>query len=146
MYKKEQSVLFWRINILIQRLPSNWTTHRCWQPEKTSLNAAASKRWRYTEFSYSSKRGCYEFFSEVLPTYRLSPSKHNKISNHKYNNTSIYRPTQLITFFNPFSPELFLKILAHPVFKMWIIQEPNKVELWNRRHFEERKPEIMQHV
>jgi hypothetical protein len=29
---------------------------------------------------------------------------------------------------------------------MWIIQEPNNVALWNNRHFEERKTEIMQHV
>jgi hypothetical protein len=37
-------------------------------------------------------------------------------------------------------------MLAHPVFKMWIIQEPNKVILWNKRNFEERETEIMQHV
>ena len=41
----------------------------------------------------------------------------------------------------------FFKILAHPVFKMWVIQKPNKVALWNKRHFEERKEmEIIQHV
>ena len=28
-------------------------------------------------------------------------------------------------------------ILAHPVYKMWIIQEPNRFELWNKLHFEE---------
>jgi hypothetical protein len=33
-----------------------------------------------------------------------------------------------------------------PVFKMWIIQEPNNVALWNKRHFEGKKTEIMQHV
>jgi hypothetical protein len=38
------------------------------------------------------------------------------------------------------------QILAHPVFKMWIIQEPNQVALWNKRHFEEKKTEIMQYV
>ena len=26
-----------------------------------------------------------------------------------------------------------------PVYKMWIIQEPNKLELWNKLHFEERE-------
>jgi len=26
-----------------------------------------------------------------------------------------------------------------PVYKMWIIQEPNTLELWNKLHFEERK-------
>jgi len=27
---------------------------------------------------------------------------------------------------------------------MWIIQEPKKVALWNKRHFEEKKTEITQ--
>jgi len=30
-------------------------------------------------------------------------------------------------------------ILAHPVYKMWIIQETNMSELWNKLHFEEEK-------
>ena len=30
-------------------------------------------------------------------------------------------------------------VLAHPVFKMWVIQKPNKVALWNKRHFEEKR-------
>ena len=34
---------------------------------------------------------------------------------------------------------VFFLILAHPVYKMWIIQEPNTLELWNKLHFEERK-------
>ena len=38
------------------------------------------------------------------------------------------------------------QILAHPVFKMWVTQKPNKVALWNKRHFEEKKMEIIQHV
>jgi len=33
----------------------------------------------------------------------------------------------------------FFLILAHPVYKMWIIREPNKLELWNKLHFEEKK-------
>ena len=36
---------------------------------------------------------------------------------------------------NLFAPELFSLILAYPVYKMWIIQEPNKLELWNKLHF-----------
>ena len=40
----------------------------------------------------------------------------------------------------------FFQILAHPVFKMWVIQKPNKVSLWNKRHFEEKRMEIIQHV
>ena len=41
---------------------------------------------------------------------------------------------------------IFSLILAHSVFKMWVIQKPNKVALWNKRHFEEKKMEIIQHV
>ena len=40
---------------------------------------------------------------------------------------------------NLLAPELFFLILAHPVYKMWIIQEPNTLELWNKLHFEEEK-------
>ena len=42
---------------------------------------------------------------------------------------------------NLLAPELFFLILAHPVYKMWIIQEPNTLELWNKLHFEEEKSE-----
>ena len=41
----------------------------------------------------------------------------------------------------------FFLILAHPVYKMWIIQEPNKLALWNKLYFEEKKKtEILEHV
>ena len=29
---------------------------------------------------------------------------------------------------------------------MWIKQEPNKLDLWNKLHFEEEKTEIIHHV
>ena len=38
-------------------------------------------------------------------------------------------------------------ILAHPVYKMWIIQEPNKLALLKKKlHFEEKKTESIDHV
>jgi len=41
---------------------------------------------------------------------------------------------------NLLAPELFFfLILAHTVYKMWIKQEPNMLELWNKLHFEEEK-------
>ena len=40
----------------------------------------------------------------------------------------------------------FFLISAHPVYKMWIIQEPNKLALWNKLHFEEKKTESIEHV
>ena len=48
--------------------------------------------------------------------------------------------------FNLLAKDFFFQILAHPVFKMWVIQKPNKVAIWNKRHFEEKKMEIIQHV
>jgi len=44
--------------------------------------------------------------------------------------------------FNLLAPELFFYILAHPVYKMWIKQEPNMLELWNKLHFEEKKRRV----
>ena len=40
----------------------------------------------------------------------------------------------------------FFLILAHTVYKMLIIQEPNTLELWNKLHFEEKKTEIIYRV
>jgi len=47
---------------------------------------------------------------------------------------------------NLLATELFFVILAHPVYKMWIKQEPNPLELWNKLHFEEDKTESIHHV
>jgi len=41
---------------------------------------------------------------------------------------------------------IFFLILTHTVYKMWIIQEPNMLELWNKLHFEEEKTESIYHV
>ena len=40
----------------------------------------------------------------------------------------------------------YFLILAHPVYKMWKLQEPNRLDLWKKLHFEEEKKEIMYHV
>ena len=40
----------------------------------------------------------------------------------------------------------FFLILAHPVYKMWIIQEPNTLQLWNKLYFEEKKTESIYRV
>jgi len=39
---------------------------------------------------------------------------------------------------NLLESKFYIQILAHPVGKMRIIQEPNKLALWNKRHFEEK--------
>ena len=40
---------------------------------------------------------------------------------------------------NLLDPQLFFLVLAHPVYKMRIIQGQNTIELWNKLHFEEEK-------
>ena len=47
---------------------------------------------------------------------------------------------------SPFGAGIIFLILAHHVYKMWIIQEPNTLELWNKLHFEEKKTESIYHV
>jgi len=47
---------------------------------------------------------------------------------------------------NRLAPELFFYTLAHPVNKMWIKQEPNTLELWNKLHFEENETESVYRV
>ena len=53
---------------------------------------------------------------------------------------------QMVISFNLLTPELFFLILAHSVYKMRIIQEPNTLELLNKLHFEEEKTESIYHV
>ena len=51
------------------------------------------------------------------------------------------------TNFNLLALELFFFLnFSTPVYKMWILQEPNTIELWNKLHFEEEKTESMYRV
>ena len=40
---------------------------------------------------------------------------------------------------NLLATDFFFSYFSTPVFKMWVIQKPNKVALWNKQHFEEKK-------
>jgi len=42
----------------------------------------------------------------------------------------------------PFGAGIIFLTLAHPVYKMRIIQEPNTLELRNKLHFEEKKRRV----
>ena len=42
----------------------------------------------------------------------------------------------------PLGAGIIFLILAHTVHKMWITPEPNKVELWNKLHFKEKKRRV----
>ena len=67
--------------------------------------------------------------------YRLQSLKWKMLFNKNNRRTSL-------TFWR----RNYFLILAHPVYKMWIIQEPNTLELWNKLHFEEKKSESIYHV
>ena len=77
-----------------------------------------------------------------------SPLVQLNTSSSEYKEATLWKPFQLLRcILNPLAPELFFLILAHSVYKMWIIQEPNKLELWNKLHFEEKKKtESLKHV
>ena len=50
--------------------------------------------------------------------------------------SSVTKTAILLTFW---CRNYFFLILTRPVYKMWIKQEPNTLELWNKLHFEEEK-------
>jgi len=51
--------------------------------------------------------------------------------------------TQTLGAINLLVQELLFLILAHPVYKMWIMQESNTLELWKKKlHFEEKKRRV----
>jgi len=70
-------------------------------------------------------------WANLMPTSETAPSNQEVQIDHLDKTLSVD--------FNLLAPELFFLILAHPVYKMWIIQEPNTLELWNKLHFEEKK-------
>jgi len=41
-----------------------------------------------------------------------------------------------------FGAGIIFLILAHPVYKMWIIQQPNTLDFWNKLNFEEKKRRV----
>ena len=58
-----------------------------------------------------------------------------------------YKENDYDSKINPLAPDfLFFFNFGTPVYKMWITQEPKKVALWNKRHFEEKKTESVHHV
>ena len=69
--------------------------------------------------------------------------KKSALINKSINDNEKPVPTVWLTFWRR---NYFFLILAHPVYKMWIIQEPNNLELWNKLHFEEKKTESIHHV
>ena len=72
-------------------------------------------------------------FGEITAVYSESHTIHTAVK---------MKRISILTFWR----RIFFLNFSTPVFKMWVIQKPNKVALWNKRHFKETKMEIIQHV
>ena len=46
----------------------------------------------------------------------------------------------------PFGAGIIFLILVHPVYKMWIIQEPNKLALWTNCILKRKNTESIEHI
>jgi hypothetical protein len=140
---------------------SPWRRH--WCPDHRHPNGLAGHSWLwrhrhlpYSMFTPSSQASWASFrhWTKVWLVWTLSlvcgllqcPSHKKRVSQPLARTATLepysMSPSHIVSseeFLNLLAPELFFLILALPVYKMWIIQEPNKLELWNKLHFEEKK-------
>ena len=78
---------------------------------------------------------------QVLMEYKDSPKVFTKTINWSYLARVQIHPWGPIQYY-PFGVGIICLILAHSVYKIWIIQDPNKLELWNKLHFKEKKRRV----
>jgi len=80
----------------------------------------------------------------------LSGDNHDKKSRRRsiqiWNVSVGSGPISSLSFIQPFIAGIIFLILAHPVYEIWIKQEPNTLELWNKLHFEEEKTDSIYNV
>ena len=105
----------------------------------SQVRAAVHRNTDGARVLFNERRSLAMYYQNVHHSALLSPLQSHfqqalssNIANYCFsliNNISI----------NFLATEFFFQILAHSVFKMWVIQKPNKVALWNKRHFEEKK-------
>jgi hypothetical protein len=82
-----------------------------------------------------------QYVSEVFPPetcWAVNKRKDNRLKNCCimlviYLNCTIMHGLTKLKF--------YIYILAHPVYKMWIIQEPKKIAFWNKRQKKKKKRE-----
>ena len=120
--------------------PVFWTPYRLiwrdiWHPRGNK------KTWRNCHFA--------EIFIDIRVPKQSCPCMATHHEGRRQKADSSGRTQSLVLDFhiNLLAPELFFFFnFSTPVYKMWIIQEPNKLELWNKLHFEEEKTERKYHV
>jgi hypothetical protein len=85
----------------------------------------------YPCFCYKHRWQGFSVTSSFVFSLDIHESVHRDTIMKVTNRMQLYR----LTFWHR---SITFKFLAHPVCKMWIIQQPKKVALWNKRHFEEK--------
>jgi len=99
----------------------------------------------------SSFRVKYTANTQILQyiTSNVSEQGEQKKKKHQKNG-KCYRTTERYVMWNTvltfWRRNDFFLISAQPVYKTWIKQEPNMLDLWNKLHFEEKKTESIYHV
>jgi hypothetical protein len=101
-----------------------------WDADREQSNARfCSARWR----------GKYESIRHLAHKMANTNALHEMNSDFWDTPWNVHRYL-IQCLINLLAPELFFFFFfAHPVYKMWIIHEPNALELWNKLHFEEGK-------
>ena len=142
--------LQWRVNScnMSSSCLLRWNKHTRFEVLRTLL-MNGEVLWDMTPFSFvNSYRGFVGIFFLRLQGLRNPPpppQKNGLRCKFSASHGGVCTLCVLMDF-NPLAPELLCLISAHSVYKMWIIQEPNKLALWNKLHFEEKKTENVEHV
>ena len=99
-------------------------------------NRPAANSVRRTQYLWCFKSDISQQFSPSLR--RVCQRASSRYIMHWY-----YEISCMLFLVKLLATELFFFILAHTVYKMWIIQETNTLELWNKLHFEEKNEYYM---
>jgi len=107
------------------------------QIRPSGILTGKNRRCEYGGFGRHEKRRSSFMLTLYFPfvSFKTHCKEKNAFYSHKFSSINPYVPYTDWCRFNLLAPELFFLILTHPVYKMWIIQKTNTLELWNKLHF-----------
>ena len=106
-----ESGTVWKTRCCVRR---HWSQSQAWFPNQKNASSFI--------FLFIVQRYTYRLFLIIFGSWKLY---------EVYVRVRVLKVSSTLTFWR----RIFFQILAYPVFKMWVIQKPNKVALWNKRHF-----------
>jgi hypothetical protein len=140
MHFKQSEQFNNNVSLKLNFLGNNWKTTKC-RKYSTSLWA------NYSQITMNSFWwGMYICLASPICALPVGKAVHQGCQTTSV--SKLTKCTITLTCVQPFGTGIiiFFLILAHTVYKMWIIQETNMLELWNKLHFEEKKTESIYHV